>query len=155
MDIEAFIQLIRYRITIYFIQLYSHKKYLAYSLLFLCIMYRHSNLNKMNTTQWHERIIQIPHATPTIQNKLYYMSFHYILHAVCHRFILTIVSIWKESSFLIVIYFRNVLTYTFIGMVRNKLMYYEMSICSIFYAIHSIVYKIIRLVTTALLIYAK
>ena len=107
-DIEACIQLIRYRITIYYIQLYSHKKYLAYSLLFLCIMYRHSNLNKMNTTQWHERNIQIPHATPTIQNKLYYMSFHYILHAVCNRFIFTIVSIWKERSFLVVTYFQNI-----------------------------------------------
>ena len=43
-------------------------------------------------------------------------------------------------------------------MVRNKLMYYRMSICSIFYtvvAIHSTVYKIIRLLTTALLIYSK
>ena len=64
--------------------------------------------------------------------------------------------IFKISSYSNYFY-EIVLTYTFIGMVRNKLMYYRISICSIFYtvvAIHSTVYKIIRLVTTALLIYA-
>ena len=79
---------------------------------------------------------------------IYYMPFVIDLYSPLYLYeskgLFKLLHIFKISSY----FYSIVLTYTFIGMVRNKLMYYRMSICSIFYtvvAIHSTVYKIIRL----------
>ena len=90
------------------------------------------------------------------------INLHYLLRYTCvvNNIYVKVYEIHNSSqnhAYTSSYFYSIVLTYTFIGMVRNKLMYYRMSICSIFYtvvAIHSTVYKIIRLVTTALLIYA-